>query len=84
VTIQITPAARSLGSRFDRPRAQPYGSMRRQHANANLLDEVPDAGEVIFFGHSWATGKAAARFPVCHSGRAKRREPESRPGIALP
>ena len=41
----------AVGPRLERPRPQAAGGVRREHAHAHLRDDVPDAGEMIFFGH---------------------------------
>jgi len=41
----------ALGPRFHGPCAQASGRMRCEHAHADALDDVPDAGEVVLVGH---------------------------------
>src|SRR5450759_3780376 len=44
-------ASIAIGPCFERSRAQSAGELRRQHAHADLFDDVPDAVDVVFFAH---------------------------------
>ena len=44
-------AGLAVGPRLDRPRPQAAGEMRGQHADAGLVDDVPDAVDVALLGH---------------------------------
>ena len=41
----------AVDPRFQRPRAQTAGKSCRQHADARLLDNIPDAGDVVLIRH---------------------------------
>jgi hypothetical protein len=48
---------------LDRPRAQSVSGMRRQHADADTLDDSPDAIKMILLAHEQVTYEAAVWLP---------------------
>src|SRR5262245_39438632 len=70
----------AVGPGLDRPRPQSPGGLRRQHAYADLFDDVPDAVAVVLLAH--VDGPCISA-PTCAAPRGPL-QPPGRPSASQP